>query len=72
MVGYPGPTHIVGVDENAESAYIISANATVSKDLPSIPITYPLDAANLARLWNEVDNYWKSRNMELKNSVFSI
>ena len=72
MVGYPGPTYIVGVDENAESAYIISANATVSKDLPRIPITYPLDAANLARLWNEVDNYWKSRNMELKNSVFSI
>lgn len=72
MVGYPGPTYIVGVDEAAESAYIISANTTVRKDLPRIPIIYPLDAANLAKLWNEVDNYWKSRNMELKNSVFSI
>jgi hypothetical protein len=72
MVGYPGPTYIVGVDEIAESAYIISANTPVRKDLPSIPIMYPLDTANLAKLWNEVDNYWKSRKMELKNSVFSI
>jgi hypothetical protein len=72
MVGYPGPTYIVGVDETAESAYIMSANTPVQKDLPSLPIMYPLDAANLAKLWNEVDNYWKSRKMELKNSVFSI
>jgi len=72
MVGYPGPTYIVGVDESSELAYIISANSAVTKDLPSIPISYPLDAANLAKLWSEVNNYWKSRNMELKNSVFSI
>jgi len=72
MVGYPGPTYIVGIDENAENAYIISANKTVSKDLPSIPLSYPLDGANLAKLWKEVDDYWKRQNLALKNSVFSI
>jgi len=72
MVGYPGPTYIVGIDENAETAYIISANKTVSKDLPSIPLSYPLDGTNLAKLWKEVDDYWKRQNLALKNSVFSI
>ncbi len=72
MVVYPGPTYIVGIDENADTAYIISANKTVSKDLPSIPLSYPLDGANLVRLWKEVDDYWKRRNLALKNSVFSI
>lgn len=72
MVRYPGPTYIVGVDETAETAYIISANTIVPKDLPSIPTTYPLDPANLAKLWKEVDKYWKNRKMESKNSVFSV
>jgi hypothetical protein len=72
MVVYPGPTYIVGIDENTETAYIISANNRVSKDLRSIPLRYPLDGANLAKLWKEVDDYWKRRNLALKNSVFSI
>lgn len=72
MVGYPGPTYIVGVDEHSEIAYIISANKLTSKDLHSIPLSYPLDAVNLKKLWTEVNNYWTSRDLVLKNSAFSI
>jgi hypothetical protein len=72
MVSYPGPTYIVGVDEKNEKAYIISANDSVKKDLPSIPIRYSLDAANLAKLWAEVNSYWTMRDMTLKKSVFSV
>ena len=72
MVCYPGPTYIVGIDERNENAYIVSANEPVTKDLPSIPISYPLDCANLATLWKEVDDYWTSRDMILKKSVFSV
>jgi hypothetical protein len=72
MVGYPGPTYIVGIDENSEAAYIISANKATSKDLPSIPLSFPLDAMNLAKLWKEVDDYWQGLNLLLNNSVFSI
>jgi hypothetical protein len=71
MVSYPCPTYIAGIDEKNEKAYIISANETVAKDLATIPIRYPLDAANLAKLWAEVDGYWRKRNMTLKKSVFS-
>lgn len=72
MVGYPGPTYIVGIDETAEAAYIVSANKGTAKDLPSIPLSFPLDAKNLARLWTEVDYYWRGLNLVLDNSVFSI
>lgn len=72
MVGYPGPTYIVGIDENSEDAYIISANKAFSKDLPSIPLSFPLDAANLAKLWKEVDDFWLGLDLLLNNSVFSI
>jgi hypothetical protein len=72
MISYPGPTYIVGIDEKAENAYIISANEPVAKDLPSIPLTHQLDSANLAKLWKEVDGYWASRNMTLKESVFKV
>ncbi|WP_297797030.1 hypothetical protein, partial [Mycobacterium sp.] len=72
MVGYPGPTYIVGIDETSEAAYIISANKAVARDLPSIPLSFPLDAGNLARLWKEVDGYWQGLNLLLNNSVFSI
>ena len=72
MVGYPGPTYIVGIDENSEAAYIISANKATSKDLPSIPLSFPLDDTNLAKLWKEVDDYWQGLNLLLNNSVFSI
>jgi Domain of unknown function (DUF4365) len=72
MVNYPGPTYIVGIDEVNEQAYIVSANLTVKADLPSIPISHPLDRANLAKLWKEVDDYWTSRDMTLKISNFAI
>jgi hypothetical protein len=72
MVGYPAPTYIIGIDEDSETAYIVSANSPVPGDLPSLPITFPLDQNNLGTLWKEVDAFWKSRDMVLKSSAFSI
>jgi Domain of unknown function (DUF4365) len=72
MVGYPAPTYVIGIDENNETAYIVSANSPVPGDLPSLPTTFPLDQRNLETLWGEVDTFWKSRDMTLKSSAFSI
>lgn len=72
MVGLPAPTYLIGIDENNETAYIIAVNEALKSDLSSLPVSFPLDATNLERLWDEVDSFWKSRDMILKSSVFSL
>lgn len=40
--------------------------------IQGLPPTFPLDAANLNALWNEVDGYWSAKNMMMRKSVFEI
>ena len=68
---YPAPTYVVGVDEMQEKGYITSANAGSPDVLASLPTTFELNCANLERLWHEVREYWRQRDVDLTDSVFS-
>lgn len=68
---YPAPTYVVGIDEVQEKGYIVSANAGSPAVVSSLPTTFALDCSNLERLWYEVRDYWRQRDMDMTNSVFT-
>lgn len=72
MLSYPAPVYLVGIDETNEVAYIVAINKKIAKNLPSIPITHPLDCANLEILWDEVRAYWKGKKTALGPSVVQL
>ena len=72
MLVYPGPTYVVGVDCQTERAYIASVNGPSMGRIRGLPATYPLDAMNMPALWQEVERYWKRRDMTLSRSQFTI
>ncbi|HLN32220.1 MAG TPA: hypothetical protein VK395_31115 [Gemmataceae bacterium] len=72
MVRCPVPAYLIGVDEPAAEAYIVSMHGNLKGAISSIPTTYPLDAATLTDLWTEVRSYWKTLDHKLKNSKFQM
>ncbi len=60
MAMYPVPTYIVGIDEEGEKGYIISANGENVGSLSSLNTNFPLDLNNCDTLWKEVEAYWKT------------
>jgi hypothetical protein len=60
MLICPIPTYLIGVDERAEIAYIVSIHRTIVGGISSIPTAYPLDRKNLRILRDEVRAYWKT------------
>src|SRR4051812_27794132 len=60
MITCPIPTYLIGVDEKAEIAYIISIHGKIKGGISSIPTAYPLDCGNLKILRDEVRAYWKT------------
>ena len=68
----PAPTYLFGIDERLETAYIVPIVAGMVGDISSIPTIYPLDCKNLARLHDEVEQFWSSRDMRMSSSVFSF
>jgi hypothetical protein len=72
MLGFPAPTYVVGIDEIHEQAYIVSVNGKSMGALNGLPAIHRLDQANLQRLWDEVESYWKDRDMVLAHSAFAI
>ncbi len=71
MALYPAPTYLVGIDEMNESAFIVAVHGKMNKALSSLPTKYPLDSSNLKLLWNEVKDFWNSRDMTQTTSAFS-
>lgn len=74
MIGCPIPTYVIGIDEPAAHAYIVSIRGTSTKGIVSIPTAYPLDSRNLKRLWEEVREYWQSLGLtaKAKTSAFTL
>jgi hypothetical protein len=60
----------VGIDEPQELGYLLSMNERRQAGLGGLPATHRLDCGNLLRLWQEVQNFWASRNMVLGDSYF--
>jgi hypothetical protein len=70
MVASPVPAYVVGIDEPQEVGYVLSMNEPRQAGLGGLPARHLLDTGNLQRLWQEVQNFWTSRNMVLAGSQF--
>ncbi len=70
MVASPIPAYVVGIDEPREVGYLLSMNEPRQAGLGGLPAKHALDCGNLQRLWQEVQNFWTSRNMVLAGSHF--
>jgi len=74
MIRCPIPTYLIGVDEKAEVAYIISIHGNLTGGISSIPTTFPLDRGNLRVLRDEVQAYWRTLapSSKMKTSAFVL
>jgi hypothetical protein len=70
MIASPVPAYIVGIDEPQEVGYLLSMNESRRTGLGGLPARHVLDCDNLLRLWQEVQNFWASRDMVLAGSHF--
>jgi hypothetical protein len=70
MVASPIPSYVVGIDEPQEVGYLLSVNEPRQSGLGGLPTRHLLNCGNLERLWQEVRNFWASRNMVLAGSHF--
>jgi hypothetical protein len=70
MVASPIPAYVVGIDEPQEAGYVLSMNVPRQTGLGGLPARHVLDCGNLQRLWNEILEFWESRNMVLEGSHF--
>jgi hypothetical protein len=70
----PIPTYLIGVDEKAETAYIVSIHGKIKGGITSIPTAYPLDRNNLRILRDEVRTYWRTLavSSKMKTSAFAL
>lgn len=70
MAACPVPAHVVGIDEPQEVGYLLSLNEPRRTGLGGLPTRHRVDCQNLARLWQEVRQFWANRDMALTGSHF--
>jgi len=70
MVQYPAPTYVIGIDEVQEKAYIVAVHGDMNKKISSLSTAHELNCATLKHLWDEVQDYWKDKDMTQKTSRF--
>jgi hypothetical protein len=71
MAASPVPTYVVGIDEPQRRGYILSVNEP-RKGIGGLSTRHRLDCRNLRRLWQEVFNFWSSRDMTLRGSYYLL
>ena len=70
MVAYPAPTYVVGVHEVEERAFVIAVHGGMSETITSLTTAHELTADTLLRLWDEVREFWRVRQMAQSTSSF--
>lgn len=68
---YPAPTYAVGIGERQGIGYILAILGGMTAPIPSLPTNFALDRTNLRLLWEEVRQFWRGRDMNMRHSVFS-
>ncbi len=69
--GYPAPRYLVGIDDQKSRSFIVPILDGMPSGYSSISTRYPLNCANLKKLWRDVNDYWRSHQMRMQVSVFS-
>ena len=72
MQNYPAPAYVIGIDEPAGVGYIASVNGDCPATMNALPALHELNCANLGLLWQEVEDYWSSRDTLLIASRFGV
>jgi hypothetical protein len=67
---YPAPTYLVGIDDQKEVGFIVSANGETSRSLSSMSTDFPIDQVNRQKLWDEVNAYWRRPGQPKLASAF--
>src|SRR5262249_49774954 len=62
----PAPTYVIAVDEPAERAFVVCVYGDMADAISSITTAHELNGPTLRRLWDEVREYWRHRNMRRK------
>lgn len=70
MVAFPAPTYVVGVHELEERAFVISVHGDMDRAIPSITTAHELTGGTLHKLWEEVRDFWRDRDMARPTSLF--
>jgi len=70
IVRYPAPTYAIGIDEHQEKAYIVAVHGRMNKKISSLNTAHELNSTTLKQLWEEVQDYWKDKDMTQKTSRF--
>jgi hypothetical protein len=70
MIASPVPSYVIGIDEPQIRGYLLSLNEPRVGGLGGLPVRHSLDPSNLKILWQEVRDFWASRNMMLTGSHF--
>jgi hypothetical protein len=72
LLRIPGPTYIFGIHEPSGRVFVRSVHNGVGvKAITRIPVSYELTAANLTRLHQEVEGFWKANVHKPTGSVFA-
>jgi len=59
LVKFTIPVYVFGIDELEEKGCLISANdLDIHKNFNGLETKYPVNDHNIARLWDEVAQYW--------------
>jgi Domain of unknown function (DUF4365) len=70
MTASPVPSSVVGIDEPQKVGYLLSMNEPREAGIGGLPARHLLDCNNLQRFWQEVQDFWASRNRVLTGSYF--
>jgi hypothetical protein len=70
MTAYPAPTYVVGVYEPGERAFVVSVHGSAAAAVPSLTTAHELTPVTLRRLWEEVREFWRGRDMARATSAF--
>ncbi len=71
MASFPAPTYLIGVHEVEERAFIIAVTEVRSRSISSMTTAYELTNTTLRQLWEEVQEFWRDREMTRRHSFFS-
>lgn len=69
MVACPAPTYIVGIDEPNKAGCLLSIKE-LRDHVASLATDFKIDCTILGQLADEVRDYWRGRDMVLRDSRF--